>query len=566
MTEQGESPDLVKTVEEEDWERDETEEAVENKSTAAPEMRDEAITQEKSLVETASGDKEAEKDQRVYLQESSTMTLGKILPTPAIRLMQRPKEAPKEVRIPIAERSHAPVRSADPWDDEEWDSNRSGPAPNSKIWNEANKPVTADMPAIPQNMPALPSSAALRILRRPSPSMPGSSPASSGASTPAGSKTSGSSQNGGSKTLRTLSEREEEYKRARERIFGPDVDCNDVPVDGASDADGIATATSSPGSITKMLAAPETPTASKPTSSTASSVTSSTSASSTGVPRRQNPQLQQAPNTSRSASANSNGRSNRGMKRNGKGESTFEPLRPPREQQQIQYQQQQLLQQQQQQQQYYMHQQQYQIQLQLNGYAQSGYVGPAHAYGGGAGMNQGPGFVPYTPSQYVQNPMQAQSAAGSAMYPNRQTNPSMNPPNVLRQPAGPDDLSHGFADLRLRDQRYATGGPSVQSDATNGARMPGYNQYQNPTTGLHTGSTGLQDNATRISSAQPGYGTTVPPTQTGYNATPSYGARPTQQQQDSNLWPPLGNTSNGNTTPGSSTFIPRKGPQSVWRP
>jgi hypothetical protein len=50
----------------------------------------------------------------------------------------------------------------------------------------------------------------VRILRRPSPS---SAPAS-GSSTP--------NSNGGSKPLKSLSEREEEYRRARERIFAED--------------------------------------------------------------------------------------------------------------------------------------------------------------------------------------------------------------------------------------------------------------------------------------------------------------------------------------------------------
>lgn len=210
-----------------------------------------------------------------------------------------------------------------------------------------------------------------------------------------------------------------------------------------------------------------------------------------------------------------------------------------------------------------MQQQQYQMQLQLNGYVQSGYVGPAPAYGGNmslAGINQGPGFVPFAPSQYAQN------VTGSAMYPNRPVNPSMNPPNVLRQPAGPDDLSHGFADLRVRDHRYSAGGPSLQTDASNAARMHGYNQYQNTGAGLHASSAGLLDSTSRTPSAQPGYGATMPPSQTGYNSPSNYGARPTQPQQDSNLWPPLGNASDGTLTPGTSSFVPRKGPQSVWRP
>lgn len=65
------------------------------------------------------------------------MAPSKVLPTPAIRLMQRPKDASKEARIPSSEASKPLVRSTDPWDDEEWNSNRSGPPSNSKIWDEA---------------------------------------------------------------------------------------------------------------------------------------------------------------------------------------------------------------------------------------------------------------------------------------------------------------------------------------------------------------------------------------------------------------------------------------------
>ncbi|KAJ9105987.1 hypothetical protein QFC19_003322 [Naganishia cerealis] len=459
------------------------------------------------------------------------------------------------------------------------------------------------MPAIPSHIPALPSSAALRILRRPSPSVPGSSPASSGTSTPAGSKTSGSSQSGQSKTLRTLSEREEEYRKARERIFGPEVEGSDVAASEASDADGVVTATSSPSSITKMLGATE-PASMVPrcSNSATSSVTSSTSTSSVGVSRRQNSsqvQQQTLPTNSRSASANSNGRSNRGTKRNGKGESTFEPLRPPREQQ-IQYQQQQLLQQHQQQQ-YYMQQQQYQMQLQLNGYAQSGYVGPAPAYGANmalGGMNQGPGFIPYAPSQYSQNSMQAQPAtAGPAMYPNRHINPSlpMNPPNnnnVLRQPAGPDDMgSLGFGDLRIHDHhqqhRYSTGvaGAGAAPLQTEQRLTTGYNQYppqshnvgSHLATNPHTSAGGPGDpTASRATlTGQPSFlGATTPSPHAGYGNSNYGGARPAQQ--DSTLWPPLVHTSgvsSGGMTPApgslslSSSEIGRKGPQhSVWRP
>lgn len=409
------------------------------------------------------------------------------------------------------------------------------------------------MPIVPQNVPALPSSAALRILRRPSPTGHGSSPASSGASTPAGSKTSASSQSG-SKTLKTLSEREEEYRRARERIFGLEGEA----VEGAGEpveAEGSATAASSPNSLTNNLAAPDTPTLPKGSGSTASSVASSTSASSMGVPRRQ---LNPAPpiqNISRSTSANSNARSNRGGKRNGRGESTFEPLRPPHEQ--MLYQQQQLHQQQQ----LYVQQQQYQMQMQLSGYAQSGYVGPGQMYGMNApmmGMQQGPVFNPYSQAPYQQMPTQGQVAGPSSAYPSRQSNPPMMSPGVVRQPAGPDDLgSLGFSDLRIRDNRYPAGpGNSGFGDRANGVRPAPMNPYSNLGQNPSFAPAGRQDTPGQMALNMNS------PFAQG-NSAAQYGARPTQQ--DTSAWPALGTPSNAN---GGATSLGtgRKSAQSVWRP
>jgi hypothetical protein len=117
--------------------QDEIEDSAVNITNATPALNGKADTQKTPSFTTANGAQSAEKDQPEYLQDSSTLTPGKVLPAPAIRLMQRPKEGPTEVRIPITEASKAPVRGTDPWDDEEWDSNRSAAPPNSKIWNEA---------------------------------------------------------------------------------------------------------------------------------------------------------------------------------------------------------------------------------------------------------------------------------------------------------------------------------------------------------------------------------------------------------------------------------------------
>lgn len=405
---------------------------------------------------------------------------------------------------------------------------------------------TAAMPVVPSNVPALPTSAALRILRRPSPTSQGFSPASSGASTPAGSKTSASSQSG-SKGPKTLSEREEEYRRARERIFGIEDEGNSTGEQG--EQEGSATAASSPNSLNKSLPASDLHNLPKGPSSGTSSVTSSTSASSVGAPRRQLSQAPPAQNNSRSTSANSNARGGRGGKRNNRGESTFEPLRPPHEQ--MHYQQLQL---QQQQQQIYMQQQQYQMQMQLSGYAQSGYVGPG-GYGMNTpmmGMQHGSTFNPYA-QNYQSGPMQGFAAGSAATFVPRQPNPPMMRPGVIRQPAGPDDGSLGFSDLRIRDQRYAAGSAPQFNDRSTGPRSNSAYPYANvghnapyptpPNAHTTAQSTGSQS--------------------TAYAQAQSSGFSSRAPQQDGSAWPSL---MNANGTNSNTPETVRKGPQSVWRP
>lgn len=98
-----------------------------------------------------------------------------------------------------------------PDDDEDDAWNRSAPAAmsNRQLWQAANAPSPVIPPLASDLPPVAPvASGNMRILRRPSPS---SAPAS-GSSTPTG----------GPKPVKTLSEREEEYRRARERIFAED--------------------------------------------------------------------------------------------------------------------------------------------------------------------------------------------------------------------------------------------------------------------------------------------------------------------------------------------------------
>lgn len=405
---------------------------------------------------------------------------------------------------------------------------------------------TAAMPVVPSNVPALPTSAALRILRRPSPTSQGFSPASSGASTPAGSKTSASSQSG-SKGPKTLSEREEEYRRARERIFGVEDEGSGTGEQG--EQEGSTTAASSPNSLNKSLPASDLPNLPKGASSGTSSVTSSTSASSVGAPRRQLSQGPPAQNNSRSTSANSNARGGRGGKRNNRGESTFEPLRPPHEQ--MHYQQLQL--QQQQQQQIYMQQQQYQMQMQLSGYAQSGYVGPG-AYNMNTpmtGMQHGSTYNPYA-QNYLSGTMQGSVAGSAATFVPRQPNLPMIGPGVSRQPAGPDDGSLGFSDLRIRDQRYAAGPGPQFGDRSTGPRTNSAYPYVN-----------VGHNAPYSTPAQNAHNSVQ---STGSQSAPyaqSSGFSPRTPQQDGSAWPPLMHT-NGTSSNAPGTV--RKGPQSVWRP
>ncbi|GHJ88859.1 hypothetical protein NliqN6_5261 [Naganishia liquefaciens] len=521
--------------EEDDWEKDDAEESTIQASSNAQQPSNVSRT----LLRKTDG---IVLDTTTISREDSTISSESSPIGPRIRLMQRNKE-PLHTRVEKAtEPVKSPVRSDTLWHDDEWDSNRAGDSSNRKLWEDANVSGTAAMPTIPPHVPALPTSAALRILRRPSPTSQGFSPASSGASTPAGSKTSASSQSG-SKGPKTLSEREEEYRRARERIFGLEDEGNSTGEQG--EQEGSTTAASSPNSLNKSLPAPDMPNLPKGSSSGTSSVTSSTSASSVGAPRRQLSQATTAQHNSRSTSANSNTRGGRGGKRNGRGESTFEPLRPPHEQhhQQLQHQQQ-----------IYMQQQQYQMQMQLSGYAQSGYVGPGSGYGINMptmGMPSGSVYNPYA-QPYPSSTMQGSPGPAATFVP-RQLNPPMMGPGVVRQPAGPDDGSLGFSDLRIRDQRYPAGSGPQFNERSTGSRPNAVYSYSNVGHSA-TYSTPLHANSSASSTGYPS--TAYPQSQ----ASGQYGRTP---QQDGSAWPPLMNAN------GTSNNIPetvRKGPQSVWRP
>lgn len=103
-----------------------------------------------------------------------------------------------------------PVDDDDPW-------SHIGPSSedtnNRRVWIEANNATRtpSSMPLLPANAPPIPPSNSLRILRRPSPGS--ATGGSSGTSSPAGGFS-------GNRPVKSLSERELEYQRARERIFG----------------------------------------------------------------------------------------------------------------------------------------------------------------------------------------------------------------------------------------------------------------------------------------------------------------------------------------------------------
>ncbi|BEI87728.1 uncharacterized protein CcaverHIS019_0104460 [Cutaneotrichosporon cavernicola] len=100
---------------------------------------------------------------------------------------------------------HVPPPETPPEDDDEWF--RGVPASNRQIWDSANRPAI-QMTAASAPPPKL------QILKRDAPPRP----------------TSGSSS--GTATPKTLAQREEEYRLARERIFGKEKD--EVPSSSAS--------------------------------------------------------------------------------------------------------------------------------------------------------------------------------------------------------------------------------------------------------------------------------------------------------------------------------------------
>lgn len=203
--------------------------------------------------------------------------------------------------------------------------------------------------------------------------------------------------------------------------------------------------------------------------------------------------------------------------------------------------------------------------MQLNGYAQSGYVGPGQMYGMNTpmiGMQQGSVYNPYSQTPYQQISTQGQMAGPSSGYQSRQPNQPMISSGVVRQPAGPDDLgSLGFSDLRIRDNRYPAGpGNSGFGDRTNGIRPAPANPYVN--LGQTPSCAAGRQDASGQGGPSPGANMNPPFAQN--NA--QYGARPTQQ--DTSAWPALGNASNANggATGLNSTSTVRKNGQSVWRP
>jgi hypothetical protein len=191
--------------------------------------------------------------------------------------------------------------------------------------------------------------------------------------------------------------------------------------------------------------------------------------------------------------------------------------------------------------------------MQLSGYAQSGYVGPGQMYGMNVpmmGMQHGSAYNPYAQNPYQQLPSQT---GPSATFTPRQTNPSMMAPGVVRQPAGPDDGTLGFSDLRIRDQRYPAGPGPQFGDRSTGPRP---NQY--PTVGQNAPFSAPAQNANTTGSST-GLTMNSPYAQAQSSGSP-FAAR--TAQQDGSGWPPLMNSNGTNSSPQTA----RKGPQSVWRP
>ena len=223
---------------------------------------------------------------------------------------------------------------------------------------------SAPMPDLPKNAPPMPTAASLRILRRPSPATSASSSSHQNFQGGDGSGNNGSNEalneqrdggvmfrgspgggggNGsrsGSRRNKTLIEREEEYKRARERIFGTTegsvsggavgeaaVPDNRSEVSGGES--GAVTPARSGSSSTGSVSA-----------STASGVVgggSNQAGPAQGQPQAQTPTSSQSQSQSRSgsvgpgSSTSSSSRARTGPTQSSKrrGESHFEPLRPP---------------------------------------------------------------------------------------------------------------------------------------------------------------------------------------------------------------------------------------------
>lgn len=171
----------------------------------------------------------------------------------------------------------------------------------------------------------MPPNASLRILRRPSPAtsassstansaIGGTAPGRTGLSAPSVGTPGSSSSRPDSRRGKTLTEREEDYKRARERIFGKAEDTTEdcSPADNRSEA-SVCGSTS--GAVTPARSV-----------SSASSLTSSTQGAGKS--------LAYGGSTNPSSGADSrdlSGRSRGGPTTSSKrrGESHFEPLRPP---------------------------------------------------------------------------------------------------------------------------------------------------------------------------------------------------------------------------------------------
>lgn len=290
---------------------------------------------------------------------------------------------------------------------------------NKKLWEQGNSAsasgsgsaTSSVMPLLPANAPPVPPQASLRILRRPS---PGSTPGSSGSSSPANSSGAGK--------IKSLSERELEYNRARERIFaGEDFAApSSAGTSNAGDSETESRAGSAAGEVRKGGTAAgggrkngksREGSVTPPTNATGSGygngngVAAAGSASGSGDTQRLTNQNQNHP---RGGNLSSNANKSR---RPARGEPTaFERLRPP------------------------------QADLaNVMGYRSS---------------SRGP--VPY-------NSPQVSPWAGSSQ--------------VVRQPMGPQDLAMGFNGLRTTDTYPYGGGPAQPGGGSGTMPFPVYAPY-----------------------------------------------------------------------------------------